>query len=196
MITRKNRSNDKPKRIALLGTKPGVGVTHTGMLIGEFLKEKLGAKVAFVEKNYHGDIERLGKAVYGCSETRFTFRGIDYYPMNKGEDGLQKSKREYDYLILDFGTQKKKNLKELEQCEKKVVIGTLNLWEWQEYICEAKRYKESMDDETIEYMVSLGNERLIPKVEKQLRSKVCFLGPQPIEKAVSKEVERFFNTLI
>ena len=95
MITTKNKKNDNMKRIALLGIKSGVGVTHTGILMGEFLKEKMGAKVAFVEKNYHGDVERLGTMVYGSSEDMFTFRGIDYYSMKKDGDELRNSKKEY-----------------------------------------------------------------------------------------------------
>ena len=195
MITTKSRKSDNVKRIALLGIKSGVGVTHTGILMGEFLKEKMGAKVAFVEKNYHGDVERLGTMVYGSSEDMFTFRGIDYYPMKKDNE-FRNSKKEYDYLILDFGTQKKKNLKELDQCDKKVIIGTLNLWEWQEYIRVAQYYKDNMAEGTIEYIVSLGNKKLVKRLEKQLREKICFLGAQPIDKALSEEVEHFFCTLI
>ena len=195
MRTRKNRIHDKVKRIGLLGIKPGVGVTHAGILLGEFLKEKLGAKVAFIEKNYHGDVERLGNTVYGVLDDKFTFRGIDFYPQNREEE-LEKQKNEYDYLIVDFGTQKKKNLKELEQCEKKVIIGTLNLWEWQEYLRAAQYYKENIEEETIAYMVSLGNEKLVSKIERKLRSRVCLLGPQSIGKPISKEVEQFFYTLI
>ena len=195
MITKKDRIQDNPKMIGLLGIKPGVGVTHTGILLGEFLKEKLGAKVAFVEKNYHGDVEHLGEAVYGVSDSKFTFRGIDFYPMNETEE-LEKQKDRYDYLIFDFGTQKKKNLKELEQCEKKVIIGTLSLWEWQEYLRAAEYYKENIKEESIGYVVSLGNEKLVSKIEKRLRSRVCLLGPQFIGKTLSKEVEQFFYTLI
>ena len=195
MITKKDRLHDNPKMIGLLGIKPGVGVTHTGILLGEFLKEKLGAKVAFIEKNYHGDVAHLGEAVYGFSDSKFTFRGIDFYPQNQ-EDELKKQKGGYDYLILDFGTQKKKNLKELDQCEKKVIIGTLSLWEWQEYLRAAEYYKENLEEEKIRYVVSLGSEKLVSKIEKQLRSRVCLLGPQFIGKTLSKEVEQFFNTLI
>lgn len=195
MITRKNKIQNNPQRIGLLGTRSGVGVTHTGILLAEFLKEKLGAKVAFVEKNYHGDVERLGEVLFGCTEGRFTYHGIDYYPMEK-EDTLKDSKRQYDYLILDFGTQKKKNIRELEQCEKKVMVGTLNLWEWQEYLQTAGYYKENMKDETMAYVISFGNERLAAKAEKKLKSRICFLGAQPIGKELHKEVEHFFYTLI
>ena len=195
MSAKKNRVHDNVKRIGLLGIKPGVGVTHTGILLGEFLKERLGAKVAFVEKNYHGDVEHLGSTVYGLLDSRFTFRGIDFYPQNREEE-LKNQKSEYDYLILDFGTQKKKNLKELDQCEKKVIIGTLNLWEWQEYLRAAEYYKENIEEETIEYVVSLGNEKLVSKIERKLKRRGYLLGPQFIGKKLSKEVEQFFYTLI
>lgn len=195
MITKKRKKHDGVKKIALLGTKSGVGVTHTGILLGEFLKEKMGASVAFVEKTHHGDIERLGEAVYGYSDTPFVFQGIDCYSIS-GEEKFKKKEQAYDYLILDFGTHKRKNRMELEQCEKKLVIGTLNLWEWKEYIRVAEYYKENLPKETLEYMVSLGDKKLLPRVEKQLRSKVHFLGPQPIEKALSKEAVDFFGTLV
>ena len=196
MIVKKNNRKDNPEKIALLGIKPGVGVTHMAIIIAEFLKEKTGAKVAVIERNHHGDIERLGNTIYGFSETKFTFRGVDYYQMNKAEESLWKSEQDYDYLILDFGTQKKKNLKELEQCEKKVIIGTLSLWEWQEYLRAAEYYKENIKEETIRYVVSLGNEKLVSKIEKRLRGRVCLLGPQFIGKTLSKEAEQFFYTLI
>ena len=96
---------------------------------------------------------------------------------------------------MDFGTQKKKNLEELRQCEKKIIVGTLNWWEWQEYIRSAQHYETSMEGEKIEYIVSLGNKKLVSKLEKKLRRRICFLGSQPIEEALPKEVEHFFNTL-
>lgn len=195
MITKKNKVQNDTKKIALLGIKPGVGVTHTGILLGEFLKEKTGARVAVVEKNYHGDMESLGEMIYGCQEKVFTFRGVDYYSMSGAEE-LKEKALTYDYLIMDFGTQKKKRGKELELCEKKVVIGTLNWWEWQEYIRVAEYYKESMPDEDLTYVVSLGNCKLLSRVEKRLHSRVHFLGFQSIEGALSKEAERIFNTLI
>ncbi len=194
MLGRLNTRNNNPEKIALAGIKSGVGVTHTGILMAEFLKEQAGARVAFVEENHHGDMERLGKAIYGYSDMSFTFRGVDYYSFHRNEKELDEEK--YDYLILDFGVQKKKNQEAIKQCGKKVIIGTSSLWEWQEYLQGAQYFRKYCADGTEKYVVTLGEKRLASQMEKMLRQKIYFLGSQPLGMVLSKDIENFFQTLV
>lgn len=186
----KKESRKASKKIALTGTKPGVGVTHTGILLAEFLKETKGAKVAFLEKNHHGDIEQLERMIYGYSREFFAFRGIDYY-----KESSQVEEEAYDYLILDFGVQSKKNQYEIKQCREKVLVGTLNLWEWQEYLKAAEYFQKLSEDKTGKYIISFGNPKCVSKMEKNLKQKLYLLGQQSMEMPFTVPVKACFSAL-
>lgn len=195
MMGRRKGEKNGPEKIALIGTRTGVGVTHTGILIAEFLKERTGTRVAFVEKNHHGDVERLGNAIYGHSDGKFTFHGIDYYSFLKKEEEMLLNEKVYDYLILDFGTLRKRNQEEIKQCGKKVIIGTISYWEWQEYLQAVQYFKSCFADAAEKYVVTLGQQYFIARMGKMLRQKIYFLGFQPLGTPLSEEAEGFFNTL-
>lgn len=192
----KSKEPEKTVTIALVGTKPGVGVTHTGILTAEYLKEKMGARTAFVEVNHHGHMEQMERIVYGYSSPVFSFHGIDYYK-NMGNDSLSKLfKQSYNYLILDFGTQKKKEEEALKQCDRKILVGSLNMWEWQEYIKGAKHFEDFLTEKDSRYLVSFGEQKVISKMEKTLQKKIYVLGNQPLNEPLSQRAEQFFQTLL
>lgn len=192
----KNSKQITAKKIALVGTKAGVGVTHTGILIAEFLKEKMGARTAFLEMNHHGHMAELEKLVYGYSSQFFSFHGVDYYKETEKEKIDQLSIGSYDYLILDFGTQKKKEEELINQCDKKILIGNLNLWEWQEYVQAAKHFEMLSLGGEERYLVNFGEQKLVSKMGKMLKRNVYFLGYQPLGVPLSTRVENFFDTLV
>ena len=194
---KKNREKvqNQCKKIALLGTKNGVGVTHIGILLAEFLSETMGARVAFLEINYYGHIEKIERELWGYSKDVFSYAGVDFYKEIETVkiENLQEC---YQYLILDFGIQKKKDEQEIQKCDEKVIIGTLNLWEWQEYMQAVTHFRKLWAKENISYVVTFGNEKLIHRMKKVLKEKVWFLGYQPMETVLSAKIESFFNTLI
>lgn len=194
MMGHEKRDKMVLKKIALTGTRAGVGVTHTGILLAEFLKEQTGLNVAFAEQNQHGDVERLENAVYGCTRGSFTFRGIDYYSFRESERAF--NEKRYHYLILDFGVQKKKNQEAIKQCSEKIVAGTVSLWEQQAYLQAIEYFRAGGMEEREKYVVTLGEKRVLSKMEKMLRQKIYFLGYQPLGTVLSRQAEEFFRTLV
>ena len=195
---KKNRQNfqKESKKIALVGTKKGVGVTHIGIILAEFLNENIGANVAFIEKNHHGHFEKIEQEIFSYSRSVFSFHGVDYYKEIEYEKIGDMVQNSYEYLILDFGVQKKKNQEEIEQCDEKILVGKLNFWEWQEYIQAVYHFKKGFSGQSKKYVVNFGNEKMINRMRKILKEKIYFLGHQPIELAISKNIEEFFYTLL
>ncbi len=194
---KKNKQKAKTcKKVALLGTRTGVGVTHTGILLAEFLKEKMGARVAFLEMNHYRHIEQIEKEIFGYSRSFFSFRGVDYYKEVESVKLEQIIQNSYEYLILDFGIPKKKEQKAIEQCDEKIIIGTLNLWEWQAYFQAVHHFKKLLPKENIKYVISFGNQKMAGRMEKILKEKIWFLEYQPMETPLSVKIEDFFNTLV
>lgn len=194
ILNKKDRK--KAETIALVGTKAGVGVTHTGILLAEFLKEKMGAKTAVVEVNHHGHMEQMEHMIYGYSDSFFSFHGVDYYANIEQERILELSSKSYDYLILDFGIQKKKEEDVIEQCNKKILIGSLNMWEWQEYMQGVKHFERFSVEEEKRYFVSFGNSKAVSRMEKTLQKKIVMLGNQPLGMPLSGQAEKVFHTLV
>lgn len=193
---KKQEFQKESKKIALVGTKKGVGVTHVAILLAEFLNETVGANVAVIEMNHHGHMEKMEWEIFGYSRSVFSFHGVDYYKEMEYEKIGEVVQNSYEYLILDFGVQKKKNQEQIEQCDEKILIGSLNLWEWQEYIQAVYHLRKIFSGQKMNYVINFGNEKMANRMRKVLKEKIWCLGYQAIEMPVSEKIEEFFHTLL
>ncbi len=193
---KKQKFQKESKKIALVGTKKSVGVTHIAILLAEFLNETVGANVAVIEMNHHGHIEKMEWEIFGYSRSIFSFHGVDYYKEMEYEKIGEVVQNPYEYLILDFGVQKKKNQEQIEQCDEKILIGNLNFWEWQEYIQAVSQFRKIFSGQKMNYVINFGNEKMVNRMRKVLKEKIWCLGYQALEMPVSEKIEEFFHTLL
>lgn len=137
------------KMIGIVGTHPGVGVTHTGLMIAHYLGGILGEKTAFIEYNSSGDMSRLRNTYQWSKEDTscFTFYHTTCYE-NVSKDKLFSVLHEgYQWVIIDFGTAWEDIQDELGQCYLKLVIGSGAAWHQQKLIQLAQKYPSLINAE-------------------------------------------------
>lgn len=87
--------------IALLGSHPGVGCTHTAISIAWFLSAHKRNRVAVVELNDSAAFERIGRDIKHISEKCFELNDLHFY-YGTSVSSLIKLKK-YSYIIIDCG---------------------------------------------------------------------------------------------
>lgn len=126
-----NVNSEKQKHgriIGVVGTGRGVGVTHFCILLAEYIAIDKGSFVAILECNNHGDLKWMELNLYGEGTHFFSFHNVDYYTgvvMDNLDDIL---KKEYRYLILDFGEKLSGKEKLINLCQKKILLGVESWW--------------------------------------------------------------------
>jgi len=87
--------------IALFGSHPGAGCTHTAISVAWFLSRHINSRVALVELNGSGVYERLGRNIKHISEKCYELNGLHFY-YGTPVSSLIKL-RKYSYIIIDCG---------------------------------------------------------------------------------------------
>ena len=170
----KDRQGRFREVIGLIGTHHGVGVTHTGLLLAFYFGEELGKKTALIECNGHRDMELIEQAYEWSNEedNNFSFHQITCYkevrlgqiPQILGED--------YEYVILDFGTDLATNREELLRCSTKIVVGGRSEWDilkLKEFIRNTEVIRGS--EHWICYLVR-AKEQTVQKIKKDLKQRI------------------------
>ncbi|HEX3022822.1 MAG TPA: hypothetical protein VHP81_10565 [Lachnospiraceae bacterium] len=157
-LRRPNPSRGERNRtIGLLGTSSGVGVTHCGISLANFLGTKLGYHTAIVEWNNHNHFTSIREAIRGTGiSTPFTLYQVDYFMEANETDLVSIYNQEYDYIVLDCGEYRGNFPKEFLISDIKVVIGSLCEWKRQDAIQVITSGNEQTGACRWRYMVSLG----------------------------------------
>jgi tRNA(Met) C34 N-acetyltransferase TmcA len=171
-------SRDKRGRfrevIGLIGTHHGVGVTHTGLLLAFYFGEELGKKTALIECNGHRDMQRIEQAYEWGNEVDnyFSFHQITCYKEVKLSQIPQILGEDYEYVILDFGTDFTSNREELLRCSTKIVVGGQSEWDilkLKEFIRNTEVIRGS--EHWICYLVR-AKEQTIQRLKKELKQRI------------------------
>lgn len=90
------------KIIAGSGSRKGIGVTHTLIMLGMYLRKK--HKVAIVELNGSQDFKDLFQVLYDREpQKKFTYKKLDFFWGTSLSEFMIRYKNNYEYIILDFG---------------------------------------------------------------------------------------------
>ncbi|MEG1458923.1 MAG: serine/threonine-protein kinase [Acetivibrio sp.] len=116
------------KVIGLVGTKSGVGVTHTAILLAEYAAKQKQQKVVLAEYNLHEDFTRIEEVLYDRQEDSFMWKGVQYVK-NVDKKNLEKIIAENKFVVIDFGENLVGKSQELNWCTRKILIGTHALWQ-------------------------------------------------------------------
>jgi tRNA(Met) C34 N-acetyltransferase TmcA len=181
--------------IGLIGTHHGVGVTHTGLLLAFYFGEELGKKTALIECNGHRDMQRIEQAYeWGNEEDNtFSFRQITCYKEVKPDQIPQILGEDYEYVILDFGTDLTSNREELLRCSTKIVVGGQSEWDilkLKEFIRIAEVIRGS--EHWICYLVR-AKEQTIQRLKKDLKQRIWAVPDIKEPTCISHNVRHFLK---
>lgn len=157
--------------IGFVGTQERIGVTHHTILTACLLKNN-GFKVAVVEnrKNRNSTFEFIKDsfeiAPKDIQENCFTINLIDFYSSFNLTDLYKVLVKNYNFIIIDFGTFDCEYLAELNRCIIPVVVCGTKPWE----IDQINKIFESTSEETLKEFYYLFNYTDLNKAELIIRS--------------------------
>ncbi len=160
--------------IGLIGTHHGVGVTHTGLMLAFYFGEELGKKTALIECNGHRDMELIEQAYEWDNEedNSFSFHQITCYKEVEPGQIPQILGEDFEYVILDFGTDFTSNREELLRCSTKIVVGGQSEWDilkLKEFIRNTEVIRGS--EHWMCYLVR-AKEQTIQRLKKDLKQRI------------------------
>lgn len=99
---------------------------------------------AIVKAGNSREFESMAKVYFGeDKENGFSLFGTDYYTMANDSQLSWIYAENYDYVIIDFGAEYEKHIEEILRCNMKLVLGSVNLWRYEEYL-KLCRYLEKI----------------------------------------------------
>jgi len=149
-----------------MGIGRGVGTTHLTIMMGNYLANGLGKKVALLELNRNNTYSEI--KLMKCSKIRkacFEVNGMDFYENISYEDIPKIMESNYNYLILDVSNNYILGKNEFLRSHKKIVVGSLSKWKAQEYFEYFENMKLTSDISACEFL-SLSKDRDVVKIVK------------------------------
>lgn len=184
--------------IGIIGAHKGAGVTHTGIMLAFYLGEELGRKTALLECNRNHDFSILEGLYdwphrdgisFGFGQiTLYKDVTLDMLPNILGDN--------YEYIILDFGSDVQTNLRELQRCGKKLILGGRSDWEKHKlssfiHTLEAVRGSEGWD-----YLIPMATDKTISGLVQATKRRVWSVPVNEEPMVLSKKACSFFDELL
>ena len=187
--------------IGIFGTHKGVGATHLGISLANYLSEWLGRKTAFIECYPQKDIQFIQYYVNGRIESKedkeyFNVHRVTYYKNVKEQEIAEIVGNDYDCVVLDLGTDFNKGKNEFLRCDRRIVVSSLTIWKKQElekFIVNTCHIKYS-DQWT--YVIPFVQSKDIKKAAKELHREIYEIPYEPDPFALSTDTIQLFQKLI
>ncbi len=160
--------------IGLVGTRAGIGVTYTGMLLAFYLGNELGRRTAFVEYCNHKDMELIQR-VYEWSDEdgiSFHFRNITCYKNVNSKQLADIQGENYEYIIIDFGSDFVDIQEEFLRCSLKAVIAGHSEWDILKLLSFFGSHEMLRCSETWNYLIPLAEDRLVTRLKKETHHRI------------------------
>lgn len=122
--------------IGIVGIDKGEGVTSLAVGMSTYLHEARCKKTAMVEMNEDQEFCDIRSCYYGenYEGNPFELFKVNYYPgVTKGEYA-RICNMGYDVVITDFGSSYNRIMEDFLRCDKKIVVGSINLWKYRKYL--------------------------------------------------------------
>lgn len=188
------------KVIGLIGTHKGAGVTHTSIMLASYLSKSKSYKVAYLEMCDEDDIKHLLYAWDDwdepLEERQFCIYNTTYYRNVREPELIRILNEEYEYFILDFGTDFNKNKSEFLRCDLKLVIGSLTEWKRQKLFQFIENKKELPGFSNWKYLMVFGQMNDMRIASNELHIKLKSLGFEPDPFLISSKTKELFRKLI
>ena len=168
-----NRKDNKTEVIGIVGVGRGVGTTHLGLLLANYLQGVWGRKTAVLEWNNHGDFSRIRKQCTGQMEVKECFRiqKVDYYSQAESSQLMRCMETGYQEVVIDFGTIREEIFVEFMRCN--TVWAVVSFSEWQiDAFWEFAEAKESKRNRSWQFFSAFGSEESRKEWNKRRKPEV------------------------
>ena len=130
------KNNGRSRIIAVAGVSPGVGTTHSVLLLANYLRRQR-LKVGVVELGNKGHLEQIEKAYEGMgfepgASDSFKIKQVTYHKQVTGGGLMSLYKASFDVLILDIGSDLNTYGDDFQMADLSLVIGQTTDWKQQE----------------------------------------------------------------
>lgn len=118
--------------VGFAGTQGRIGVTHHAIILANYLRKK-GFKVALVELNESGDLEKIAES-YDLGKSAdyadyFVKDGIDYYPAANADTMLTLGTKAYNFIVIDYAAYETCDIDSFQHCNFKFILAGIKPWE-------------------------------------------------------------------
>lgn len=122
--------------IGVIGIDKGEGVTSLAVGMASYLQEIRCQRTALAELNREGAFDDIRDTYFGAGyrENPFEIFKIDYYPGTSKGHYAQICNMGYHCIVTDFGNEYTRCMEDFLRCDKKVVMGSVNLWKYRKYL--------------------------------------------------------------
>lgn len=115
----------RPKIIGFASVEHGTGTTTISLALSNFLCNKLGKRVAYLELNTTNQILSLSPKK---DTSYFSYIGITMFPCTQVTSLSEILQKDYDYFVLDMGIINTYTACEFSKCDKQFIVGSLCPW--------------------------------------------------------------------
>ncbi|SEA47265.1 hypothetical protein SAMN02910384_01572 [Pseudobutyrivibrio sp. ACV-2] len=133
----KNNKKTKRKQICVVGVSPKSGVTHICLSLANFIHSVLRQKVIYIE--HRADSSLLG--VVGENQVKigelsgYKYKGVNYVLTNDVSTIYKLMSQTNCWIIIDMSKLTKETKTIFNNCNRRIVIGSLRPW------CERDYYR-------------------------------------------------------
>lgn len=175
--SRKAQQANRCSVIALLGASPGIGTTHTAIMLAHTLSQ-VSSRVAIVEMEAKSRAFRqLGQIVSGGvtsdmersnSPQRFRIHAVDYIRHPTRAEWIELFAEGYEYVVCDLGsTGRKELLEEFARADLPIIVASGAEWREEDAILIGERVGEGVRRKWV-CIVPMGGRNAIRRLRKPL----------------------------
>ncbi len=134
--------SEELKTIGIISGKEGEGTTTMAISMATYCSSVKGAKTAVVEIGGCA-LAAMAETYFGaCDNEKFTLSDVDYYFCNDVSRLAWIYSEGYEYVIINFSKGFEKYIEEVMRCSIKIVMGSVNLWRYDEYLKLCQKIKK------------------------------------------------------
>jgi hypothetical protein len=187
--------------IGVMGTHKGVGVTHTCILLANYIGRCLGKKTALIECHPQNDFKFIEDEIFYKEDNlkglkKFELHKVSYYKNIKSGEISEIIGDDYDCVVLDLGSDLSRSKYEFLRCDKKLVISSLTPWkihELDKFVISNEHVKNS--NQWI-YLVPFGGKSKVNEIKKDLNLKVYLVPCESDPFTVSNATIQIFQKIV
>lgn len=172
--------------VSVIGTGPGVGVTHTSIAIAHYLA-RLKCKVAIIEFSQRATafarIALIAHGEEGMTEQRrmFEITGVHYFRRTSKKEILQLLNSNYQYIVMDLGSERHPySMEELQRSDVPIVVGGAAEWKQSDIQLFSRSYESSVKAKW-NYVLPLAAKDTVVRLKNSLNTKHVYSFPLHID---------------
>ncbi|HHT88302.1 MAG TPA: hypothetical protein GX002_04755 [Clostridiales bacterium] len=185
------------KTIGLIGINRGVGVTYTGMLLANYFGSEKRIRTAYLECNNHMDFSRLQEAYEWSTEddNSFSLDKVTYYKQVSANRISEILCDDYDYYILDFGTDYSDYMDEFIRCSNKIIICDSAIWNQSRLFSFLEAAVDIKGSRYWIHMIPYAKRGLVNKLSNKTGKSFYKIPYEPDPTLLSRETHKLFHFL-